>query len=376
MHLTAAFALIVSVFALESESFQRADRSFDFNGRHIVGITGKSATVWDVRTGAVVHRITAHAEAIKSVQLSPSGSTVLTSSYKPLGEQAVPSKDNSIRLWDVASGKQRLFLRDATVGQFSRDGKRIFGFVKRGSHRLSASFDLAVWDVRTGVKLFTIALPGQGASPEYHFTLQESARSDRLLFFQSSQARVYNLRAGKALTETIDLSRNGDGYGFMEPGGDEIQLASSDYLSFFTLTESKEAKRVPFPKEYAGFGKMAWSRDGSVVARASLTGQIMIVNRKAGHVVSTVVRIELPSVVLMAPDGVQFVVYASGSHNQSPRTVGFDTTTGKTLWTLNGRVIGVQGSEFVLVCGSKLTLAQAASGKVRTLCTLANAPEW
>ena len=58
------------------------------------------ARIWDARTGTLFRTFTGHRDALTSVQFSPDGKLLLTT-----------SRDHDARIWDVATGKPTVLLR-------------------------------------------------------------------------------------------------------------------------------------------------------------------------------------------------------------------------------------------------------------------------
>jgi WD40 repeat protein len=57
--------------------------------------------IWAVQTGQEVRRLEGHANAVIRVAFAPDGKTVLS------GSSQYQTVDQTIRLWDLATGKQR-----------------------------------------------------------------------------------------------------------------------------------------------------------------------------------------------------------------------------------------------------------------------------
>ena len=344
----------------------------DYDGRRFVAITDKdgtslNATVWDAKSGAMIRRIDGHREGVVSVQLAPNGHEVLTSSYRSPGEVNIPSKDDSIRLWDLSTGKQRLFITDATYGRFSHDGKRILGLVRRsGKERNSLGFDIAAWDARTGKRLFTAKTPGDGAGPYYNFTLQESSNAQRLLFCQSRQARVYNSRTGAPVNGVFAFRNGGEGFGFISPDGNEIQFATDRYVVYLSVADGAEIKRVPIG--LSNFSKFGWRPDGRRFACVSFTGDVMTYNRVKDRIARAGEKIRNPRSVCVSPDGSCLVVNWWGGTGQPLRARCFDMETCKFLWEKPGSVIGYsKRGEALLFQGSRLSNVNAYGQTVRKI---------
>lgn len=122
-------------------------------GMVAISATDKKVHLWDVASGKKIRELD-HAELPWGVAFSPDGRLIATGSGgTPLGDpaqQLVPVvDDNSVRLWDAATGKlvRELKGHEHSVWAiaFSPDGRRL----------ATGSFDttLRLWDVERGVEL-------------------------------------------------------------------------------------------------------------------------------------------------------------------------------------------------------------------------------
>jgi len=140
--------------------------AFSPDGRQALsGSKDKTIKLWDVASGRLIRTFTGHTNVVTAVAISSDGKQILSGSgnagngYR-VGNES-DSGDYSIKLWDAASGRElRTFLGhngDIRVLAFSPDGKQI----------LSASDDRTtrIWDVGTGKE--TISVPGEASSAAF-----------------------------------------------------------------------------------------------------------------------------------------------------------------------------------------------------------------
>jgi WD40 repeat protein len=122
--------------------------------------------LWDVTTGKEVRRFSGHRAAVHSVAFSPDGRQI-ASGAGGLTEEGKPI-DNTIRVWDVKSGKE-IKCMDGHKAEiysvaFSPDGGRLlscggslsWGFEEKDG-RMWRPLDCTVrlWDLATGKELYT-----------------------------------------------------------------------------------------------------------------------------------------------------------------------------------------------------------------------------
>ena len=377
-------ALLSSALLHEGRSGEdlatRADERADYDGRHLAAITDRGgastrATIWDARTGAVVRRVDGHREAVRSVALAPGGRTVLTSSYMPNNPVGTLTKDDSIRLWEIATGRELLRLKDATQGRWSRDGRRILGFIRRPGRLPSAKrYDVAAWDARTGKRLFTARAPGEGAVPYHGLTLQEAARAPRLLLFQDFRAAVYDSRTGRPVSGELELSEQGDGFGFISPEGKTVHLATRSLVGVFSA-EGTELVKTRFLSR--GFSVVAWSPEGRRFARANpLGGDVESHDPGEGRAVLAPERLESPDSVVFSPDGASLAVNWGGVGGFPTHVRAYNARTAATLWDAEGRVVGYTRRGEAAVYdreGSRFSLRDGLTGRTLREVPLARA---
>lgn len=135
------------ILATTSERFFR-------EGTRYAGTSHKTARLWDVATGRVLHTFTVPGLAFHSLEFSPDGKRLATTQEAVVrahyadGRRHVFS-DRAVRLWDVETGKELRVFRGHTNrvvwATFSPNGRRL----------ATASWDntARVWDVETGEQL-------------------------------------------------------------------------------------------------------------------------------------------------------------------------------------------------------------------------------
>lgn len=104
-------------------------RNWSFDGERFLVAGGGTPSLWDLASGKIVQTFQGHTEPVWQVAFSPDGTQAATAAAA-IALEFKPSTENSIRLWDIASGKQvqRFDIpgyEGAISMQFSGDGKRL-----------------------------------------------------------------------------------------------------------------------------------------------------------------------------------------------------------------------------------------------------------
>jgi WD40 repeat protein len=122
----------------------------------VTGGWDNTVRLWSAETGKEVKQFTGHTGWVQAVAFSPDGSRFLTGSGGGMrGPSYVAQGDNSVRLWDVASGKELQRISNADWG-----GIACAAFLPDGRHILFSEWRpfrqdrfLFLWDTQTQKEL-------------------------------------------------------------------------------------------------------------------------------------------------------------------------------------------------------------------------------
>lgn len=112
------------------------------DGQTLVAGSFGNITIWNLKTGELLHTIAAHSSWVKTLAISPDGETL-----------ASGSNDKTIRMWDLKQGIRLRTIEGHTASvnalEFSPDGRTL----------ASGSDDqtIRLWDLNTGVRILTIS---------------------------------------------------------------------------------------------------------------------------------------------------------------------------------------------------------------------------
>jgi len=214
------------------------------DGKTLAGGTGGerrgSVHLWDVQSGAETRQMHGHRCPVHTLAFSPDGRTLASgskahpSSFDP--DDPPRTRDNSVRLWDVNSGKERLPPRRHAYPiervLFAPDGKTFVSLEERGR--------LFLWDAATG-KL------------RESFYFAGFRRSNALLYSQDGEYLFYRgASSGRQKTITLnqwDITAGTERHWQVPVREDPVLACSPDGKTLFALGERVRAWDVATGEE-------------------------------------------------------------------------------------------------------------------------------
>ena len=266
----------VVALAFSSDGRLLASGSYDHTGK-----------LRDLAAGKVLHTL-AGGTKVNSVAFSPDGMTVALGS------------DDSITLWDTATGQLSRTLKGHSGNVFciaiSADGKRLAS--------ASADHTVILWDLRTGQQVRTLKGHGDvvrsvAFSPDGSFLASGSGDKSIRLWNVMTGEPIRTLYGHTAIPAFVAFSPDGR---LLASAGIDMTVRLWDTLSGDLLRTLDHPKQV---------SSVAFSPDGSVVASGCVDGVVRLWQSASGQILGSLTG-PIASVLAVAysPDGSKI---ASGS---------------------------------------------------------------
>lgn len=257
----------------------------------------QSIRVWDVATGKELRQFQGRTDSVNSVAVSPDGKRALSG-----------SADGTLRVWDLATGKelQRILHTEVVTA---------VAWLPDGSGVLSGSKDRVVrlWDPNTGEELRTF----KGHTGPVT-SLAVSPDGQRLASASVDQTGIgWNLTTGKLLWK---VGENGSGiYGIaISPDGKQVAAGDGN----LTLFDARTGKILRWLVEQEpGITALAFSPGGQRLAAGNQGGTVRLWETTTGKQLQAINDTrELIGAVAFSPDGRWLAVGGGGSGRpENPR---------------------------------------------------------
>jgi WD40 repeat protein len=250
--------------------------------------------IWDIATGKEVNVLYGHTDSVSSVAFSPDGKLLASASGKPI----FSSKDKTIRIWNIRTGKEISVLyghaKDINHIAFSPDGKLL----------ASASRDETVrfWNVATGDEInlidnYSYSVENVAFSPDGKHIASASASKIRVRDIETS--KEFDIPYGHKIA---DLSFSPDGR----------LLASASWNETVQLWNVSTGEEVKILERHSGSVTcVCFSPDGQLLASGSDDGTIRIWDVLTGRTVNIIGNFEYLKSITWSPDG-KLIAAASG----------------------------------------------------------------
>ncbi|MCB2264430.1 MAG: hypothetical protein LGR52_16055, partial [Candidatus Thiosymbion ectosymbiont of Robbea hypermnestra] len=277
--------------------------------------------LWDPATGQPIRTLSGHEGEVNAVVFSPDGQLLASASW-----------DDTLRLWDPTTGALIRTLAGhedrVTAVAFSPDGQLL----------ASASYDhtLRLWDPTTGVPIRTLSghedwVNAVAFSPDGQLLASAS---------ENKTVRLWNLATGQSIRTLSGHEDDVHDLAF-SPDGKWLASASGDKRVQLWNPATGEPIRTLSGHKYS-VTAVAFSPDGQLLASASADGSLRLWNPATGQPIHTLSGHESwVTAVAFSPDGQQL---ASASEDKRVRL--WNPATGAPIHTLAGHESSVTAVAF------------------------------
>jgi RNA polymerase sigma factor (sigma-70 family) len=204
-------------------------------------------SLWDVATLKELHSLRGHPGEVRCLDFAPDGKQLVTGCMN----------DKSVRLWEVASGKEiRCFQAPGIVDgvRYSPDGKMI-------AIRSSGGV-IFLWDVKSGKKLHQFTGYSNGVS----FSMAFSPDGTKLLAPQGNALQVWEIATGKELFPASGIREGIDRLAYSGDGQTLATVSWEGTIRLWDTATRRELRR--FGGRQLGTRSLAFSADGRLAATA------------------------------------------------------------------------------------------------------------
>ena len=382
-------------FALPSGSLTsnsgtwRPHTDWDFDGKRILGHIGNDIFVWDAATGKVLQKLKGHESALATLQFTPDGNHILSSSgmpfqggdFSPCEEPLLSKapKDVSTRLWYLKTGKEVWKLNLHLIARLSGDGAHLLAFAL--DRNCSLNSRLVMLDASTGKVLFTVAPHDfEHLDPIYDSTsMSPDSRTGYCMTLQSTMS--FDLATGRVLF----IKKTGPGQFGPYSIADGGLFTWIDDHKLVTWTHDGTASRnTRIDGTWQVFAPYLGWMEGNhylVAAQPERSGNsgpnvsslIRVVNAGSGETVSRL-RLDVGvGEVLVNPNGKSALIWAGQDGINTPhnplRFVMYDLARNKILWeggsdAFQALGFSPDGKTILFGGGPIFEVRDATSGKV------------
>jgi len=247
------------------------------------GSDDNTIKLWDTASGTEIRTLKGHNGQVLSVAFSPDGRAL-----------ASGSGDSSLKLWDTASGTEIITLNGHS------NTVRCVAFSPDGGTLVSGSCDgtIKLWNIASGTEIRTLT----GLSSVYSVAF--SPDSDILASGEfGNTIELWDTASGKKIKALTGYFKWVESVAFSPDGGTLASGGSDGTIKLWDIVSGTEIRTLQGQSGLSGIRSVAFSSDGLTLASGDDSGPIKLWNTASGNEIRTLQL--LPSVysVAFSPDG-------------------------------------------------------------------------
>jgi WD40 repeat protein len=257
-----------------------ASLAFSPDGKTLAAGGWPDIQLWDVTTGKVKATLKGHTAFVRCVAFSPDGKTLASGADSKTATFS-PSADTTIRLWDVATGKERATLKGHTAPvysvTFSPDGKTV----------ASGSWDktIRMWEATTGKEKKALKqsdhVTALAFSPDGKTLASGRTRASDSKDDSAERVRLLDAAVG---VERAALKGHTSDVGCLAYSADGKLLASGSIDGVIKLWHVATGKeRATIKGDAISVYSLAFSPDGRLLAAGGSSGAVKLWDVAAGE---------------------------------------------------------------------------------------------
>jgi len=226
--------------------------AFSPDGKYVLtGSSDNTIKLWEVESGREIRTFLGHTKSVYSVAFSPDGKYVLTG-----------SSDNTIKLWEIESGRE--------IRTFSGHTKSVYSvaFSPDGKQILSGSVDntIKLWDVTNGLELRTFSGYGDNInsvafSPDGKQILSGSTGYNSKKENSYSEVKLWDIASGREI-RTFSVGR---GFVAFSPDGKQVLSGSDSQVILWDAVSGQEIRTFKESLDIGSITSIAFSNDGKKI---------------------------------------------------------------------------------------------------------------
>jgi len=244
----------------------------------LVGLSDGMAGLWNLATGAEIHRLIGHSSSVNDVTFSPDGKTTVT-----------VADDGLAIVWDVENGEEngRFTAHTGNIRTvaFAPDGKSVLSGGFAGDHTLNPG-ELILWDVATGEEIRRFEgsremVADAVFSPDGKTIIASSGEVDYSLDpaksgkdSQEYQLIIWDTASGELLYRSENLPRHVSEVR-MSPDGGVALTASADHNLY--LLDAETGEEIAVLQAHPDLvNTAAFSPDGRQIISGAGDGELIL----------------------------------------------------------------------------------------------------